>query len=447
MNFQQLNAQSERTGFRLSKRKLTTIALFCAYIFLFVSIYITWGTIYHYLGLSYSPESTVSLALAIILILGYAAFTPDKTNDFAAFFVQFQFIIVLVPSLLVISMQSPPSVLRITAIIFLFLAQLLLRAVASIKIRRVFKLPKGEGSNTFLYVTMSFCVLLLLYIVINYLPYMRLVALDAVHEHRQLVTEAVQIPFGGYILGFLQNAAAPLFIAVGIFSRRKFILFFGIALGILVYSIMGAKLALAQVLITIAFGMNAARHNRVNINFILAILVALLILVLLVLVSTSFEPQGIALTLVAIIFMRSFAIQGAMTGVYLDFFSDNPVTWYSHVNIINKLITYPYDAPLGFIIGNTMGGNWNFNANASFWATDGFAALGVFGVFVIAFIIAVFLLFTKLLIAEKLTPIAATASIPFIMALGNGSFFTNLITGGGIVLFLLIRLVSRLEKS
>ena len=33
-------------------------------------------------------------------------------------------------------------------------------------------------------------------------------------------------------------------------------------------------------------------------------------------------------------------------------------------------------------------------------------------------------------------------AIPFIMAMGNASFFTNLITGGGIVLFVVIRLIS-----
>lgn len=435
-----------KTGFRLSRRKIITVALTCIYVSLFIFIYIRWGTIYHYMGLSYSPDSTFLLASAIMMILFYVVLSRFVINDSVTFFVEFQFFVILVPSLLIVSMQAPPTALRIGAIITLFSSQLLLKAIASIKVRKKIKLPKNEGSETFLFLFLAVCALMTFYIVINYLPYMRLVAFSEVHAHRLFVGEAVQIPLGGYIIGFLQNAASPLFVAIGIFTRNRFYLFIGIALAILVYSIFGAKIAIAQVIMTIIFGLIVRHYNRVDINFALFGLVGLLLIVLITLMLTSFAPHGFALELAAVIFMRSFAIQGAMTGVYLDFFSTNPLTWYSHVNIVNQLITYPYDAPLGFIIGNTLGGSWNFNANASFWATDGIAALGLFGIPLIAFIVGVFLLFTKLFITKDLAPIAATASIPFIMALGNASFFTNLITGGGILLFVLLRLVSRMER-
>jgi hypothetical protein len=193
---------------------------------------------------------------------------------------------------------------------------------------------------------------------------------------------------------------------------------------------------------TIGFGVVVYHYKRININFILFGLVALLLFVLLLLLISSFDPQNLSRELVAVIFMRSFAIQGAMTGVYLDFFTNSPYTYYSHLSVINNLIEYPYHAPLGIVVGEFLIGTTSMNANANFWATDGIGGAGLLGLFIIAAIVGIFLASIKWFIPADLTPLAATASIPFIMALGNASFFTNLITGGGILLFVVIRLIS-----
>src|SRR5690606_13689630 len=140
----------------------------------------------------------------------------------------------------------------------------------------------------------------------------------------------------------------------------------------------------------------------------------------------------------AVIFMRSFAIQGALTGVYMEFFSDNPVTYFTHVGPVRAFAEAVYNVPLGFVIGDHLGGEGAFNANASFWATDGLAALGVLGVPVAAFIFILFMVVAKMLVSNEGVKFAACISIPFIMALGNASFFTNMLTGGGAILYVVV---------
>ena len=421
---------SEQEGLSIGIHKLASMAMVIVYIVTFLVIYINWGTVYSYLGLSYQPDFRL-LAPVIAAILIYVAINSFRLANIASFIVEVQFFVILVPSLLIVSIQSEVTPMRIATVACLFLAHLLLRALAAIDFESEIAAPNYANASTNFYIVAGVTLVMLAYLVYNYLPYMRLVGFSDVYEQRSNTSESIQIPLGGYIIGFLQNAISPILIARGIFTRNTLLVLAGVGISVLIYSILGSKLAVAQSLMTIGFGVIVYQYKKIDINFILFGLVALLLFVLLLLLVSSFDPQNLSLELVAVIFMRSFAIQGAMTGVYLDFFADSPYTYYSHLNIINNLIEYPYNAPLGIVVGEYLMGTTSINANANFWATD-----------VIASVVGLFLASIKLFIPANLTPMAATASIPFIMALGNASFFTNLITGGGVVLFVVIRLIS-----
>lgn len=432
---------SEQEGLSIGIHKLASLAMVVIYIVTFLVIYINWGTVYSYLGMSYQPDFRL-LAPVIAAILIYVAINSFRLTNIASFIVEVQFFVILVPSLLIVSIQSEVTPMRIATVTCLFLAHLLLRAIAAIDFESEIAAPNYANASTNFYIVAGLTLVMLAYLVYNYLPYMRLVGFSEVYEQRSNTSESIQIPLGGYIIGFLQNAISPILIARGIFTRNTLLVLAGVGISVLIYSILGSKLAVAQSLMTIGFGVIVYQYKKIDINFILFGLVALLLFALLLLLVSSFDPQDLSLELVAVVFMRSFAIQGAMTGVYLDFFADSPYTYYSHLNIINNLIEYPYNAPLGVVVGEYLVGTAGMNANANFWATDGIGGAGLPGLFVIATLVGLFLASIKLFTPANLTPMAATASIPFIMALGNASFFTNLITGGGIVLFVVIRLIS-----
>jgi hypothetical protein len=70
-------------------------------------------------------------------------------------------------------------------------------------------------------------------------------------------------------------------------------------------------------------------------------------------------------------------MSGQLNILYYDFFSKHTQTHYSHIGLFNIFIkSYPYEQPLGFVIGKYFYNSDELNANANFWATDGFAAWG-----------------------------------------------------------------------
>ncbi|MGE0458959.1 MAG: hypothetical protein AB7O56_12235, partial [Bauldia sp.] len=137
-------------------------------------------------------------------------------------------------------------------------------------------------------------------------------------------------------------------------------------------------------------------------------------------------------------YMRTLGIQGAMAGVYADFFTANPHTYWSHVNFVATLINYPYTLPLGYVIGTHLVGGAGFNANASFWVTDGIAAFGYAGIVLIGGVFGFLLAIANRLVPADRLVFGALLAIPFVMFLANTSLFTSLITGGGLLIAILL---------
>jgi len=135
--------------------------------------------------------------------------------------------------------------------------------------------------------------------------------------------------------------------------------------------------------------------------------------------------------------MRSYGMGGALTGVYGEYFSTHPYTYYSHVNVVGLFIPYPYKLSVGEEVGFDLMGRW-LNANANFWATDGIAAAGYAGVVLIGVIVGAFLVFCNGTMKSEIRRLAFISFIPFIMSVSNSSFFTSLFTGGGGVLLVLL---------
>lgn len=71
---------------------------------------------------------------------------------------------------------------------------------------------------------------------------------------------------------------------------------------------------------------------------------------------------------------RLFTIPPLAFNVYYDFFQTHPYTYWSHINVINQFITYPYAQPLPVVLQNVyhMG-----NYNSGFLVTDAVEAAGI----------------------------------------------------------------------
>ena len=105
---------------------------------------------------------------------------------------------------------------------------------------------------------------------------------------------------------------------------------------------------------------------------------------------------------------------------------------------VNWFVPYPYVNPLGVEVGSFYSGDPTLDDNAHFWATDGLAASGLWGVILISVVCAlVFWLLDSTAKGHDLR--FATLIVIFeALNLGNISIFTTLLSGGlGLLMILL----------
>ena len=187
-------------------------------------------------------------------------------------------------------------------------------------------------------------------------------------------------------------------------------------------------------------------------NFLLRLLSVMTVVVLLV---TALTPDdGVLMWVKSILLVRVLGAGGWTISTYYDYFSNNGFTFYTHIGPINALTSaYPYgEYSLGQTIGLYYSGSSDVNYNANFWASDGFAAMGVLGIPVVtAVMVAVFYAINR--IASGYSPRFVELWLSgFWLALLNVPLTTALLSGGGgLTLFLLwatrVRLSTRGKPS
>lgn len=144
-------------------------------------------------------------------------------------------------------------------------------------------------------------------------------------------------------------------------------------------------------------------------------------------------------SIAAIFIMRTQCIEGLLINFYLNFFEvgNHPYTYYTHINIINKLTgLYPYNDSIGYVV---MYGD--SNANGNFWLMDGIAAGGFVGCIIasIVFCIVKNMLNTA---SRGLNIYLCVVVLLFeLSALTNTSIFTALLTGGVLIILLVFKYV------
>ncbi len=89
---------------------------------------------------------------------------------------------------------------------------------------------------------------------------------------------------------------------------------------------------------------------------------------------TSGDSKSILYDGITLINFRLFVVPAEAFGVYYNFFQTHPHTYWSHINIVQLLVRYPYGTSLGAVMNDTYRlGNYN----AAFVETDGIAGGGV----------------------------------------------------------------------
>lgn len=192
--------------------------------------------------------------------------------------------------------------------------------------------------------------------------------------NQRLFARTLSSPLLGYMTGITLYVLAPSLLAYSLLSKRYTLLPVSIAPFIVHYGTSAARADILSVALLVGVFWITGKHPRWSGHLILAAFAVINILT----VYVYRGDKQIGYELAELTSRRTMANSGWQMITYHEFFSNNPLTYFSHYKIINWLIEYPYDLPLARLIGQYSGGS-ETNSNAHVWA-DGFAGAGLAGI-------------------------------------------------------------------
>ena len=240
----------------------------------------------------------------------------------------------------------------------------------------------------------------------------------------------------GYMLRWFANVFNPLFLALGL-RRRNWALLAAALLGqVAIFTFDATKLTLMSIpyLLGLYFLLVKSKWQLRSVWLLQG---SMALIVGGVGLDALFNTRFFLTYLVR----RIFYVQGLLSALYFDYFSQSPQWSWSHTLIARLLRISPFpmnSAPgPGFLIGEVYFNNPAANANANLWA-DGFANLGWYGVLFVTM-----LLFSLLWFYDSASP-PYKRELGFLLiamplfALTNTSLLTTLMSHGWLLATFLV---------
>lgn len=251
-------------------------------------------------------------------------------------------------------------------------------------------------------------------------------------ELYELRSQNSDIGFVAYLQGWLSGAFYP-FLLVCYMKQRNYLKISLIFIGyILLFMADMQKLTFVLPFILISLYILLVRKRDIICNKMHAFIIFSLVAFSLILFFA--QDDELLFTLGSILLLRTVCVAGWLTQFYIHFFNENPYTYYSHINIVNFITgQYPYSMSLGQTVAYG-----TQNANANFILTDGVAACGVIGVFVISILFLFFLDFINAISYRYNKIDLFVVFLPSLSYILNTSLFTVLLSKGLIILLFLI---------
>ncbi|MCR5871122.1 MULTISPECIES: hypothetical protein [unclassified Sphingomonas] len=276
---------------------------------------------------------------------------------------------------------------------------------------------------------------------IAYGSIMRFASLDEIYDQRFSIQRGT-ISFVGYIQTYYSAMISPALLSIGIVRRNVFLCFLGSAGAVIAYLVDAQKFALATPFIIVAFYfLFSTMRGRLNSSALI-----LIGLTLLVSLAVIFQGTGLGSVIGSQLVMRGLAIPGLTIAQYSDFFGTFGYTWWSNITGLGMVVPTPSayvgdpDWPrLGEIVGRHYAGTFAYvNMNANAFSGEGLAAAGPFGVFVIAFVIAIWLRFFDQFSIGWDYKLVLLLTVPLAVSLTNVHFSTSMVSFGGGLLTILL---------
>lgn len=302
--------------------------------------------------------------------------------------------------------------------------------------------PKQAGVSGFKALDLSLGLLTIatiILVVIANREHMRLVSFADVYELRFESATTPSNPLISYLTSWTSYCFISYFFARGIIHKKILHLCIGLVGSLVLYMATGAKASLLLLPMTIC----VLALWRNGPGFLARTLLALIALIFILV--TLLPDDGIFLWAKSIILVRIIGSSGWVASKYFEYFDINGFTYYTHIGPVNSIFSsYPYgDYLMGQMIGIEYSGSATANFNASFWASDGFAAAGIGGVLIITIPVILLLYLINHFATGFQNRFIVAWNTGFFVAMLNVPLSTALLSGGGIIILLLSWYTSR----
>lgn len=373
--------------------------------------------------------------LFIFLLLPFSLILSKCLKKPSHIFVYILFFLLYIPSVVIIlGNEYNLKFDHFVLLICIFLGFLLI--VLSSQVVTIHRKGSIFPGNYFVSFSVFSWFLLFIILINKYHSMMSFHGLDTIYTQRAIASNMAGV-VDGYAQLYLGYFFSPFLYLCGLYKRKLWMLFLGIVGCITLYLITAERTAFMILFFVTAIYIFIALKWGLK-EFAFLVLLASLSNIIVVL---FFENSKFLYDFGFYFLNRMATTPGLFLIQYYDFFSAEGFTNWNHVKGVNLfvdasdgILKYDQYPELGQLIAQEVHGIKS-NSTASFWAKDGVAAYGALGVIVISGLLSLYLVSIDFL-SRKWTP---KFTIPMLSVLAlvlvNGSFFTALLSFGGLVLF------------
>lgn len=306
-------------------------------------------------------------------------------------------------------------------------------------------LAAGERrvSRMLLPVLLTGWIVCVVWLVAEYRSIMTLVSLEAIYEQRAVGAATSRAV--GYAQTYLGYVFSPALLVLGLLRRNWLLVVLGFGGGIVLYSITAEKNAFSFPFVICAVSYLLTRRSE----FFRSTTFTLLALSVVLFPAVALSDSSLVASFFAwYIGVRSLLTPGLFIAQYTDFFGERGHTLWGHVTGLGLLVPRPPGLPddrwpsLGHIVGEQFVGKVDLNANANFVASDGVAAFGVGGIAIVFVLLALYLAALDRAAGGLDRRLIILLALPMGLTLTNVSFFTVLLSFGGLFWLLVLPVAS-----
>lgn len=407
---------------------VATFAFCWAFQFVYVAyIFPTYG----YANFRYFPQSIDQNILTFVLAALPTLFFRNSRSP-SSYGAAIIFVLCYVPAIVMLPFMLDAAYAPVFKIQLSLMASMSVLFIAS-TLGMIETAEKHSADKRLLQLVGIFAAVSITILVATNYKHMRLVSFADVYDLRADAGKTNSNTLIVYLISWLSYCFLPFFIAKGLANRDWRSLAIGMAGCFLVYVSSGAKsqILLPFIMLMIFLIMRTSK----SFLFLLCSGSAVATLLVFLFPDDSFLVWGKSTWL-----MRTLGTGGWTLSLYYEYFTANGFTYYSHIRIVDFFTHwYPYGGrSLGQIIGLEYSGSDLANFNANFWASDGFAAFGLWGIPIVTIALSAFFMFLNRISSYYEPRFITLWMTGFWLALLNLPLSTAILSGGGglVLLFL-----------